>query len=51
MKKIRLANGNIVTDSTVIRRDIVLRDGVISFDDSGVRCDQTNDITGKYVVP
>jgi N-acetylglucosamine-6-phosphate deacetylase len=51
MKTIRLANGNIVTDSTVIRRDIVLRDGVISFDDSGVRCDQTIDITGKYVVP
>lgn len=51
MKTIRLANGAIVTGSAVVKRDIVVRDGVISFDDGGAKCDQTIDITGKYVVP
>ena len=51
MKTIRLANGTIVTGSAVVKRDIVVRDGIISFDDGGVKCDQTIDIVGKYVVP
>jgi N-acetylglucosamine-6-phosphate deacetylase len=51
MKTIRLANGNVVTDSAVVKRDIIVRDMIISFDQSEVRCDQTIDITGKYVVP
>ena len=51
MKTIRFTNGSIVTGSTVVKCDIIMRDGVIRFDDGGLKCDQTFDIAGKYVVP
>ena len=51
MKTVLLKGGFVVTPRSVVRNDIVLRDGKIEFADDKVQCESVVDITGKYVVP
>ena len=51
MKTILLKGGFVVTPQTVLRTDVVLRNGIIELTDARSQVDETVDITGKYVVP
>jgi len=51
MGTILLKNGLVVTPQTVVRTDIVLRDGKIELGADKASCEKVVDITGKYVVP
>lgn len=51
MKTTKLKGGYIVTPDSVEHTNVIMRDGKIEFAVGKDQCDETIDITGKYVVP
>ena len=50
-KKIKLKNAALVTDKGLNQTDIILIDGRIDLSAKETRCDETLDLSGKYILP